>query len=56
MPAELAGQTRWVYSHTEPGGEAYIMSLPVAFGGKSYPLYFFCGTVPAAALKPQPAQ
>ena len=56
MPAELVAQTRWVYSHTEPDGLVFILSLPVSFGGKGYPLYYFCGTVPASkivASKPQ---
>lgn len=54
MPAELATRTPWVFSHLEPGGDAHIMSLPSAIGDNRYPLYYFAGTVPVAALIRRP--
>ena len=50
MPAELAAATSWLYSHKGADGQAWIMNLPVTIGGKSYPLYYFYGTVLESAL------
>jgi len=54
MPAELAERVPWVLSHVEKddaGSEhAYIMSLPCAIHTRSYPLFFFYGSVPVAAV------
>ena len=51
MPAELCQQTQWVFSHKDSAaGTVYVMSLPVSIGEKSYPLYYFYGSVPAGAV------
>lgn len=49
MPAELAAQASWVYSH-RADEKAWIMNLPMLIGGKSYPLFYFYGTVPESAV------
>ena len=53
MPAELV--PRWLFSHLEADGRAHIMSEPARIGDEHFPLFYFCGTVPAAALKPRNA-
>ena len=52
MPAELV--PRWLFSHFEAGGRAYIMSEPARIGEEHFPLFYFCGTVPAASVSPRP--
>lgn len=51
MPAELV--PRWLFSHLEADGRAHIMSEPARIGDEHFPLFYFCGSVPAAALKPR---
>uniref|UniRef100_A0A7S0L938 mRNA 5'-phosphatase n=1 Tax=Coccolithus braarudii TaxID=221442 RepID=A0A7S0L938_9EUKA len=50
MPTELASQMPWLLSHIEEGPKgaklAFIMSLPMAIGRRSYPLFYFYGSVP----------
>jgi hypothetical protein len=50
MPAELVERVRWLYSHRQPDGRAYVMSEPSHLLNQSYPLYFFCGTVPYESI------
>jgi hypothetical protein len=53
MPAELltSNGSCWIFSHFETDGRAHIMSLPAMIGTEHFPLYYFAGTVPAAAVK-----
>ena len=51
MPSELL--QRWLFSHLEPDGRAYIMSEPALIGDEHFPLFYFCGTVPAGSLTPR---
>ena len=51
MPAELAQMVPWLFSHFEKDGSALIMSEPANVGHHSYPLFYFCGTVPASAIR-----
>jgi len=53
MPAELAERMGWLYSHKEADGRAYIMSQPTKGVGdrEHFPLFYFCGTVPFAAVR-----
>uniref|UniRef100_A0A7S4HGL5 mRNA 5'-phosphatase n=1 Tax=Prymnesium polylepis TaxID=72548 RepID=A0A7S4HGL5_9EUKA len=53
MPADLVAQTGWLFSHKDAStGDAFIMSLPVTIGSKSYPLYYFYGSVPFDQITP----
>ena len=55
MPAELAASTGWIFSHRVPeSGLAFVMSEPTQLVGQAYPLYYFCGTVPYAAVRRKP--
>ena len=55
MPAELAASTGWIFSHRVPeSGLAFVMSEPTQLVGQAYPLYYFCGTVPYAAVRRRP--
>ena len=53
LPAELAATVPWLFSHVEEladGARAHVMNLPCGVGDRRYPLYYLCGSVPAAAV------
>lgn len=55
MPAEIAAEIPWVFSHVEEGepgaeGIAHVMNLPCALGSRRYPLFFLFGHVPLSSL------
>ena len=51
MPAEVAAKVPWVFSHFDADPSlAHVASLPCSIDVKNYPLFYFCGTVPKAAL------
>lgn len=55
MPPEFAERVSWLLSHVEKDDaagsqNAYIMSLPCAIHTRSYPLFFFYGSVPIGAV------
>ena len=51
MPAELV--PRWLFSHKEADGRVHVMSEPARIGSEHFPLFYFCGTVPANAARPR---
>lgn len=50
MPGELC---RWLFSHRESDGRMHLMSEPARIGTMHYPLFYFCGSVPAGAARPR---
>ena len=53
LPAEIAATVPWLFSHVEElaeGPRAHVMNLPCGVGDRRYPLYYLCGSVPAAAV------
>ena len=49
----MADSVPWLFSHVEEladGARAHVMNLPCGVGDRRYPLYYLCGSVPAAAV------